>query len=215
MKKIIVLLTAMCIIFSSSITAFGDEKNATQNNGTTVLVHSESEVDKLFKKEIDNLLIRNGIDPSNNTILLDGESITRNDLNDYKTVYSEEQRVVVTGIPGGQLKEGIKFSSPSGGIIYYTPEGGPSESISVGFSYGAVSVTFPLGKKVSRVTGHAAIVPGDAYYKIKAENEYACRKYTIYKKIYNEFDGYTWQEWSGGINKILVSVNVIPFIVKY
>ena len=128
---------------------------------------------------------------------------------------SLEDRGIESGtvyLPAG----GVCINSSSGGAIYYTPNGGPTASVSVAFGdpYGVVSVNFELGKRVSEVSQYSANIPGFKYYRLYVDNTYTVSHYIVYKRVWvSDMEGYQWKEYSSGQQKVLYSVKLTPIAV--
>ena len=215
MKKIIWIAVILCLLqtsytFASTSGMSGGQGYIMESpqNKMIYFYRSQEEIDKATMDDIERQLLLMGINPEENTFLLHGVSL-RNDIGEYRTRVLSTKIVNVTGYPGNQPSGGIKFSSPQGGSFNYTPDGGPSKSVSVNFGspYGTTSVSFTLGKRTDEVTSYSLSVPGYIYCKLWVEKKYECKKYVVEKKVYNDV-GYEWQEWSGGVSQILISADL-------
>lgn len=137
----------------------------------------------------------------------------KNDISDYKIVYSECKYPESGGFIGNQPKAGTRITS--GGYLYYTEGGGPSISFSASFGkpYGSVSFSVAIGQQSS--TGVGVSIPSTGYWKIYATKKYEVRSYVIYRRTYvDDFTGYVWKEYSGGYTKVLYQSTYKPIKVS-
>ena len=135
-----------------------------------------------------------------------------NDIDEYKTEYSEKKSVKVSGTPGGILEASLSVSGPSDQTYYlgwtYTDDGGPSVEKGISFStpFKYLNISFSLGKvsdsdRYGIAFGIVDAKPGVRYKVTTVTKTYDVQQYIIYKKVYNDAGTYTWEEWSGGTLK--------------
>lgn len=210
MKRTICTILAV-IIFCLS-TPFASASTVKAQNYT--LFSSQEELKARIKSEISKELAAQGI---MSDVYYPGDPMSRNSIDDYKTeIVATNDNVIVSGYAGNQPSRGVTFNSSKGGTFFYSPGGGPSLTLSVSFGspYGITSVTFGLGVMASGVTAYSVSVPGFQAYKLWIDNTYMATKYIVYKRIWvDDFTGYQWVEYSGGVNKELVNVALTPIAV--
>lgn len=105
-------------------------------------------------------------------------------------IKTEMEKVYVT--PSGQLPGGLCF--PTGGSIIINPNKGGNQSISVGVSWGVVSVAVSTGAVVSKesVGGVAVKFPADNhYYQVDIERTMRIERHKVDVYKYNEYQ-YTY-----------------------
>lgn len=168
---------------------------------------TDAEREELIRKEMEQLL---GPDAEYHMYFGDpeaGEAMPLNDVDEYKTEYSNIREVTVTGEPRGAGSTALRATGETNYIGWtYSEEGGPSISKSIDFSaqYKIVTVSFSLGiisdtQRYSYNVGVEHPTKG-VWYRINTVTKvYEVQLYTIYKKVYSGDTGsYTWEEFSGG-----------------
>ena len=216
-KKLLSVVLAIAMSASLMVPVFAVTEGA---DGADTLVKtyeiysSEEEWEAALREHIAISLEERGIESG--TVYLPGDPMLANNIDDYKTEVVSTKRVVVSGYAGNQPAGGVCINSSSGGAIYYTPNDGPTASVSVAFGdpYGVVSVNFELGKRVSEVSQYSANIPGFKYYRLYADNTYTVSHYIVYKRVWvSDMEGYQWKEYSSGQQKVLYSVKLTPIAV--
>jgi len=139
----------------------------------------------------------------------------KNDPNDYNTVWSSMSTGYASGYAGGQPAGGVMITT--GGSINYVESGGGNVSVSFAFGgeFGSVSVSVPIGSKVSYVTGYSVNIPSTGYWKLYVTKTYHAWAYKTYKKVWqNDMIGYEWVLITNGVYKELYSINLQPIRVS-
>lgn len=141
-----------------------------------------------------------------------GQIIPMSEIDDYKTEFSAYKYITTpSAYVSNQPSRGFYFDK-TGGSINISLESGSTVSVYVSFGgkFGSMNVGFPVGS-VTSVSGVSVNIPANAYYKVKSQKDYKTRKYITYKRVWvSDFSGYQWQEWSGGVQKELLSYKFIP-----
>lgn len=94
----------------------------------------------------------------------------------------ETKYPVVSGFAGGQLPGGTRFES--GGGFQWVASGGPSVSVSAGWS--GVSVSAQLGSASKKTVGYNVAVPNKTnYFKLHVSKTFKAQKIAVYGAPYN------------------------------
>ena len=101
----------------------------------------------------------------------------------YNDAFAKRSKIVYDGDPFYKWGKGYAsfnlpngVNMPRGGSVYWSDNGGPSVSVSVGGGYGAFSVSLGVASS-SKANGVSVKVPANKhYYKVYVEKQYKVRK---------------------------------------
>lgn len=125
--------------------------------------------------------------------------------------FAKKSKIVYDGAPFYKWGKGYAsfnlpngVNMPRGGSVYWSDNGGPSVSVSVGGGYGAFSVSLGVASS-SKTNGVSVKVPANKhYYKVYVEKQYKVRKYKVYVWKYSpKAKKETWVLSSRGVEKKL------------
>ena len=164
---------------------------------------TDSERNEFIREEMEKLL---GSDADYRMYFGNEEEnliVPLNDIDEYKTEWSPQKSVDVSGTPGGVLKASLSVSGSGNQTYYlgwtYTDEGGPSVEKGISFSspFKYINVSFSLGMvsnsdKYGIEFGIYDAKPGVKYKVTKVTKTYDVQQYIIYKKKYNDAGTYSW-----------------------
>lgn len=196
LRRTLFFVISAMMLLSSSIFAFaesGISQDIDAVEKTTVYVNTMTDDERQVERErqVQEHLYK----------LKSGEFIILNDPADYKTVWGTAKTVVGSGYAGNQS---TWYSFPTGGGFWYSESGGPTVSVSASFPEPFNSVSFSVNLGNKSTTGIYVAAPNKVdYFKLWVDKYYEVTPYVVYKKVWDEFYGEQWIEYSGGYSKIL------------
>lgn len=216
-RQFIAVFLSLSVLFLSTTSAFGVslEKSASDTSiptfGDGAVYSSEEEWRAAVKENIAADLAAQGIVSS---VYFADEPMPLNDIDDYKTVVVETKVINIPDVPEGQPDKGTCFTSPEGGFIGWSPEGGREVDVSVSFvdpKWGLFTVTIDLGHAEEGITSYGTHVPGNRCVLLTTNHEYTISGYFVYKNVWvNDMVGWQWTEWSRN-----VTTEVTQYIFGY
>lgn len=166
MKKLLIFVVSFLMVFTVIVPV-----SAQESNDTYIYYLSENEVEANLNEDFENII--------------ESLSSTKSArIPEYSSYKYEEQTPVyrsVSGWAGNCPVGGVQY--PKGGMIYWNPNGGPSVSVSLGVSYGNVSIGLSLGVRSDSTTAYLTEVPaGNNYYRLWVEPTYKIVPTKVYGK---------------------------------
>lgn len=133
---------------------------------------TESFISSVAQKESDCFIKECGF--------IDDSGIEKRGRPYYETEYGDTQNTS----SGYRYITSDTYSFSHGGLLYFSPSGGPNISISFSFPAkfgGTIGVSVSFGKKVTGPSGVGVNIPGGQVpYKVQLNNTYASKPYTVY-----------------------------------
>lgn len=203
MSRILIFLTTFVMCLSVNVYAFAEstyiekndiiEKTLVYENNMT---NDEKEMERnrqvqeqIYKLESDKFIIFN--DPA-----------------DYRTEWGQTKTVCAEGYAGNQP---AWFNFPTGGGFWFSDSGGPSVSVSASFPKPFKNISFSVNLGNKGTSGQYVSLPEDydpeGLYKLWVAKYYEVTPFVVYKRIWDEFEGEKWIEYSGGYSKILTIIS--------
>lgn len=203
LRKILFFVISSMMLLSSSVYVFA-ENDILQDIGTvektSIYINRMTDVEKEAER---NRQVQEHLNKLNS-----GKFVILNDPADYKTEFATTKTVIASGYAGNQT---TWFRFNTGGGFWYSESGGPTVSVSASFPKPFSAVSFSVGLGNKSTTGLFVDIPNDdteGYYKLWVDKYYEISPYITYKRVWDEFNGETWIEYTRGYSKILDRADV-------
>lgn len=178
MKKKMGLLLICCLMVLTPITSYAKSHDIEKNVvARKIEVIPKEVVEADFNRQINELLEQKREADKNKITPMAADHIYTAEVVEIKTKW-------VSGIPGGQPRNGTRFKQPGG--FYYSPSGGPTATSNIEFSvpFKVVSFSVNLGTAEAATTGYTIRVPNtEDFFLLTVDNEVEIRQVNIYKQI--------------------------------